>query len=660
MLKPVFASLMLLLLAGACGSFVSSQQEKAPEDQTVGTVDNRPVSFGDMRASFHNTSTEADADPEAEKQEMMEFLDLYLLYRAKVLEAQAQGYYQRDEILEELEQYQMQSVFAYWLEMRFQDELLDELVERSETEVGVSHILISLGEDAAPSDTLEAYDKLMEAREAFLDPEDERDFETLSETYSTRQRGRSMGGDLGYLTAGRAVKAFEDVAYTTDAGEVSLPFRTSFGYHLLYVYDVRETRPQRNYSHIYFQGDGQGGSTQEANDLAAEAYEKLTENPEQWNELVQEYTQHAQTRDNGGDIGWVNPSQFTDDFIEEIQVLEEPGRFTEPFTSSYGIHIVRLDSIRTYRSPEHKREELFERLKNLPRYRENREFTLDKVRETANDSLYTGVYEYFLEVHDENPDRAIAELEFTPEQLQAPIYRINGQEFSLEHFLEFTAEQAEAHQDRRYRYRMLGAYKDHVAEEVIIDVTKQEFPGFDELSRRYHEGLAVFSLTEAEVWNYAQQDTASLRRIYEENPDDFRYDTRYRFYRLSADSTELLEEARAAIEDGTDIENLREAVSGLIIRTDTVSSLDDEPFSNLQGVEEGGFSGLFEYRNRQSMLYLAEVLPPRRRTFEEAYMQLVSRYQPEREEAWNEQLRQKYSIQPDPDALRRILDEITL
>lgn len=660
MLKPVFASVLLLLLAGACGSFLSSQQDKSPENRHVGTVDDRPVTFGEMRASFHNTSNDIDDDPEAKKQEMMEFLDLYLLYRAKVLEAQAQGYYQREEIIEELDQYQMQSVFPYWLEMRFQEELLDELVERSETELGVSHILISVGENAAPSDTLEAYNKLMEAHETFLDPDNEKDFEALAEEYSSRQRNRSMGGDLGYMSAGRAVKPFEDVAYNTGEGEVSMPFRTSFGYHLVYVYDVRETVPERSYSHIYFQGDGQGGSTQEALELAAEVRAQLTEAPGRWTELVEEYTQHAQTRDNGGDIGWVNPAQYADDFIEEIRVLEEPGSFTEPFTSTYGIHIVRLDSIRTYRNEEHKREELFERLRNLPRYRENRAYTLDKVRDAARDSLYTGVYEYFLEVHDENPNRAIAELEFSPERLQATIYRINGEEYPLEHFLEFAAEKAESHQNRRYRYNMLDQYKDHMAEEVIVDVTKDEFPGFAELSRRYHEGLAVFSLTEAEVWNRAQQDTASLRQLYEENPDDFHYGTRYRFYRISADNASLLNEAKAAIQRGVDIENLRDAVTGLILRTDTVSSLQDEPFNNLQGVEEGGFSEVFEYRNRQSMLYLAEVLEPRRRTFEEAYMQLVSRYQPLREEEWNEQLRQKYRIQPDFEALQEVLDEVVL
>lgn len=659
-LKPVFASVLLLLMAGACSSFFSSQKADAPEDRVVGTVDGRPVTFADMRASFHNTSGDVADDPEAKKQEMMEFLDLFLLYRAKVLEAQGQGYYQRDEILAELEEYQMQSVFPYWLEMRFQDELLDELVERSETEVGVSHILISVDENAAPADTLEAYNKLMEAKEAFSDPADERDFETLAEEYSSRQRGRSMGGDLGYLTAGRAVKPFEDVAYTTGAGEVSMPFRTSFGYHLVYVYDVRDAVPERNYSHIYFQGDAQGGSTQDANRKAEEAFAQLNEAPERWAEIVREYSQHAQTRDSGGDLGWVNPSQYEDDFIAQIAVLDEPGSFTEPFTSTYGIHIVRLDSTRTYRDEEHKREEMFERLRGLPRYRENRSYTLDKVREAADDSLYTSVYEHFLEVHDDNPGRALAELEFSSETLQAPFYRINQQEYALEHFLNFTAERAERHQDRRYRYAMLEEYKDYMAEKVIVEVTQAEFPGFADLSRRYHEGLAVFSLTEDEVWNYAQQDSASLRRIYEENPDDFRFSTRYRFFRISANDEELLAEARAAVEGGTEIENLRDAVSGLTLRTDTISSLQDEPFHRLEGLGEGEFSDLFEYRNRQSILYLAEILEPRRRTFEEAYMQLVSRYQPEREDEWNAYLREKYRIQPDHEALREVLNEITL
>lgn len=654
-------ALLLFFVAGGCSSYLPfANKEKAPEDRSIGTVNGQSVTFRDMRANFQNTATDTTEEADAMKQEMMEFQELYLLYRAKVLEAQAQGYYQDEDILTELRQYQMQSVFPYWLEMRFQEELLTELMERSETEIDVSHILIAVDENAAPADTAEAYNKLMEAREAFMDPEDDRDFLSLSEEYSTKQRGRSMGGDLGYFSAGRAVKAFEDVAYNTEPGEVSMPFRTQYGYHLVYVKDVRETVPQRNYSHIYFQGDAQGGSTEEAEEQAAEAYARLTEAPGNWDELVQEYTQHAQTRDNGGDIGWVDPSRYDEDFIEKIQTLESAGDFTEPFTSTYGMHIVRLDSVRTYRDEEHKREEFMEQLKNLPRYRENRDYTLDKVRNTANDSLYTGVYEHFLEVHEENPDRAVAELDFSEQRLQATVYRINGQEYPLEHFISFVAEKAEDHQDRRYRYSMLDQYKDHMAEEVIIDVTKDEFPGFADLSRRYHEGLAVFSLTEHEVWNYAQQDSSSLKDIYEANPDDYRYGTRYRFYRISADSQDVLDEAKAAIRGGTSVDSLRSEVSGLILRTDTVNNLDDEPFHYLKGVEEGGFSETFKFRNRDNVLYLAEILEPRRRTFEEAYMQLVSRYQPMREEEWNNTLRDRYEIEPDVEALERILEEVEL
>lgn len=638
----------VLIFAGSSIFKSSSNSEK----YVIGNVGGEAITYQDMRASFF-TAPPLENEDYNEREEFLAFLDLYINYRTKVRAANDAGYFQKEEILTELNQYEMQSVFPYWLEMRFRDLLLDELVERSKIEIHTSHILITVPENASPSDTLRAWNQLMEARDKYINGEDT--FENLMNEYSTRQGGRSVGGDLGFITAGWAIKPFEDVAYTTAEGDVSIPFRTSFGYHLIKVNEIRERQPERSYSHIYFRTRGQGFSLVAAQERSDSAYTKL-QNGISWNDVVQQFTDDPDSRGRGGDIGWLDPNRFQPQFVQGLQLLTEQGQISEPFESEYGIHIVRLDSIRTYRDENHLREELYERLKSLPRYRENRQFTIENVRRTARDSVFVSSYEAFISFYSENSDVKFSEIQFPTELMSLPFYRIDGSIFTVESYKNFIGERLEHTAGNAYHHGLLNDFKERKVNQVIISVTKREFPEFAELSKRYLEGLAVFKITEDSVWTYAMRDSVRLREIFEQNKNRYWFERRYRYYRVTADTDSALENTIEVVNSGVPIDSVRAHVSGLILRTDIINSLTDFPFNYLDGLETGGFSDIFSFRNRPTILYLAEILEPRQMTFEEAFMRVVSDYQPIREDEWMERLREHYSVRVFKDRLEALLD----
>ena len=101
------------------------------------------------------------------------------------------------------------------MENQVKDELLNEYIERAQTEIHASHILITLPQNPVRADTLRAYNRLVEAREKALAGEN---FDSLSVVYSSTQQGRSVGGDLGYFSVGWAVKDFEDAVYKHPGG----------------------------------------------------------------------------------------------------------------------------------------------------------------------------------------------------------------------------------------------------------------------------------------------------------------------------------------------------------------------------------------------------------------------------------------------------------
>ncbi|ROQ20997.1 MULTISPECIES: peptidylprolyl isomerase [Marinimicrobium] len=96
------------------------------------------------------------------------------------------------------------------------------------------HILIKTSEIV---DDAAAEQKLTELRERVLNGES---FADLAREHSEDIGSMLQGGDLGWTMPGQMVPAFDQTMNETDVGEVSEPFKSQFGWHILTVEDRRE------------------------------------------------------------------------------------------------------------------------------------------------------------------------------------------------------------------------------------------------------------------------------------------------------------------------------------------------------------------------------------------------------------------------------------
>lgn len=91
-------------------------------------------------------------------------------------------------------------------------------------EVRASHLLVQT-EDEAKS-----------LREEILNG---KSFAEVASEVSLCPSGQN-GGDLGFFGKGVMVKEFEDAAFSMNVGDLSDPIKTQFGWHLLYLTDIKE------------------------------------------------------------------------------------------------------------------------------------------------------------------------------------------------------------------------------------------------------------------------------------------------------------------------------------------------------------------------------------------------------------------------------------
>lgn len=60
------------------------------------------------------------------------------------------------------------------------------------------------------------------------------DFAALARQYSQDPGSGANGGSLGYFSRGRMVQPFDSIAFALADGEISKPFKTQFGYHIIH------------------------------------------------------------------------------------------------------------------------------------------------------------------------------------------------------------------------------------------------------------------------------------------------------------------------------------------------------------------------------------------------------------------------------------------
>jgi len=100
------------------------------------------------------------------------------------------------------------------------------------------------------------------------------DFGELAKRYSQDNATAPNSGDLGWFTHGQMVKPFEDVAFSLKKGEISKPFITQFGYHIIKLTD-RKTENKKEFiraSHILVRIEPSPDTKQVAYETADSVY----------------------------------------------------------------------------------------------------------------------------------------------------------------------------------------------------------------------------------------------------------------------------------------------------------------------------------------------------------------------------------------------------
>jgi len=112
-------------------------------------------------------------------------------------------------------------------------------IERRGDKINVRHLLILL--QPTKDDEKRTYEKALEIRKMLDEPG--ADFAEIAKKYSDDETSREQGGHLGMFEVDNLQeKEFRNVIESLEIGEISQPFKTRFGWHILKLNDRQEAR----------------------------------------------------------------------------------------------------------------------------------------------------------------------------------------------------------------------------------------------------------------------------------------------------------------------------------------------------------------------------------------------------------------------------------
>lgn len=523
--------------------------ETSSPEPVLFTVQNDPTSLQEFLYVYNKNNFARDSvNP---REDMRQYLDLYINFKLKVQEAKEAGLHQEQTFIEELSGYKKQLAKPYLSEKEVSEKLVRQAYKRLGTEVKASHILVGLKQNPEPADTLAAYNKIMQLREKLLKGED---FETLARRYSEDPSASMNGGNLGYFTALQMVYPFENAAYSTAEGGISEPVRTNFGYHLLKVHDKRPSQGKVKVAHIMVRSAEEASAEEKraAKEKVDEIYKRLKEGKD-WNQLAAQFSEDRATRSKGGELDWFGTGNMVPSFEEAAFALKEKGQFSKPVQTPYGWHIVRLIERQQLPPFEEMQEELAQKVSRDSRAQLQEEALLERLREENELQEKAANVESLMEQADST--LLSGRWQYQPDSLTStqPLFTIKAEPYTVGEFVDWLQKQNQAAYNISPQRQLDRLYQNWKKESLLAYEEAHLEEKYDEyrmLVQEYHDGILLFQLMDEKVWTRALEDTAGLAQFFQKNREQYRWKERIAGTLFSAANPAILQQVEEALPKG--------------------------------------------------------------------------------------------------------------
>tara|TARA_R110002020_G_scaffold160234_2_gene344584 strand:+ start:1864 stop:3819 length:1956 start_codon:yes stop_codon:yes gene_type:complete len=647
-----FLSLFILVFLSATTVFSQNKKE------VLMTINGKPVYTNEFKRVYKKN---LDLVQDESQKDIDSYLELFIDYKLKIAEAQAQGLDQESAYISEFSKYRDQLSRNYLFEDKVTEELAKEAYERGKFDIAASHILIRVDYESVPQDTLAAYNKIKSIRERALKGED---FASLAGTYSEEPGAKERGGDLGYFSVFTMVYPFESAAYNTPVGEISEIVRTSFGYHIIKVKDRRTKLPKIGVSHIMI-SDKKGARTFNPEERINEIYTMLKQG-ESFESLAKQFSDDKKSAVKGGKL---NPFTKGDlrapEFEDAAYDLKKVGDISKPIKTDFGWHIIRLDEKLPVETFEEQKQMLEKKVSEGDRSKLVTTATNNKIKQKYGFKKEASFLPYFdTYVGDEVLKRNWV-MEPIPASEEKTLFTIGDRKVGYTDFAKFIENRQKTTRPYKQKEAFLMEFYNEFETEQLKDYFKERLEADNEeyaaVLNEYRDGLLIFDVMNKNIWQKAKTDSLGLDEYYNKTKENYQWKQRLDADIYSATSENIAKQIQSMLAQGKTAEEIKASLNSEekvnVLITPGLFEVDQHELPKNLEVKKG-VSNIYPNNDSFVVVNIKEILAPGVKALDEVKGKVLSNYQNDIEASWMESLRKKYNVNVNKKALKHVKKDL--
>ena len=298
--EGLMKKLLVLSLVFAC----MTGNAQVPADSVVMTVAGKQIPLDEFIFIAQKNSEVNLSD----RKSVNAYVELFKNFKLKVAEAEDLELDKTKAFKDELDSYRAQLTSSYLSDKDGEEAAVRAVYDRYGEVLELSHILFRLPQRTLSKDTVPVYQKAIEAYERIQAGED---FATVGKELKEADKENVGYEYVHCLLPMQTVKAFENVAYSMPVGSVSLPVRTTMGFHIIKIHSRKQNPGLVRVAHVLIPFEKDSVKFGEAETLARaeEVYQKAKDGAD-FAELAKEYSSEAASCLLLASVKWWNRSKW--------------------------------------------------------------------------------------------------------------------------------------------------------------------------------------------------------------------------------------------------------------------------------------------------------------------------------------------------------------
>ena len=593
---------------------------------------------------------------------LKDYLKLYENFKLKVTEGRNLKIDTLPSLHNELVNYRKQLAKNYLMDKEVLERMYKEAYSRSLWELHVAHIMVKCAVDASPKDTLEAYNKIQKIYESVAAKNE--DFSAIAKLSSDDNGSKNNGGDVGYLTALQAFYPFENAAYSLNkAGEISKPFRTKVGYHVIKLIEKRPTHGQVQVEHILVSVAKAGKP--EAVDAAKKKidnyYNLLKSGKANFETLAHDSSDDKMSSASMGKLPWFGTGKMVQEFEDQAFKLKTKGEMSAPFRTDYGFHIVKLLDRKAPTTYEKEKEELKKIVEKDARAENAKTVFLNGVKKDYKFTTNPSAFELFKKMLDSSLLKGTYRA--MPSGIAPTLFSIDNKKYTTNEFGVFLENaQRSLHRNANSSADIADKAYTNWIDKTCNDLAEEKleikYPEFKILMDEYADGIILFDITDKNVWSKAVNDTAGLKAYYNSHKEKYNWASRMDAIIYRCANQESADEVRSML-----LKNIApDSIQTYMNKANKKSGVSFE-----SGKYEKGGNKIIDLCKAEvgiqtvisdkipCVVHVKNIVAPMPKMLEEARGYVIADYQEQLEKNWLNNLHIKYPIVEDEKVFKSLI-----